>query len=150
MIRSWIWSSGGKPTCFLLLPIGSFVKIGVNDALSRHGDVPHTERVTDERYRATYRRLLRRATSSSARLVLIEPTPLEEDPNSRTHDEVRGLCSIIASVAEEFGVEVCRVFDRFVDNLRRGPQREWLFDLPHPSFRGHAIVALCVLEHIGW
>jgi lysophospholipase L1-like esterase len=128
-----------------------FVMIGVNDALYRN--FPHTRRraVPDEEYRATYRRLMQRTRERLAcRVVLLDPTPLEEHLSAPSHEVMRGLCRIVRDVAQEFGTEHVPIFERFYRTVERAPRRGWLVDVPHPNLAGQAILALAVLEHLGW
>jgi hypothetical protein len=53
-------------------------------------------------------------------------------------------------LAAEFGVELCRLHERFLAHMREAPAGGWMNDHVHPSFRGHGIIALSVLEHLGW
>ncbi len=128
-----------------------FVMIGVNDLLYRHLEQPRHRAVGDEEYAATYRRLLARTREAlSCRTALLEPTPLEEDLAAPSHAPMRNLCAIVREVAREHDAEVVPIFERFLATVGKAPARGWMIDVPHPNLKGQAILALAVLEHLGW
>lgn len=127
-----------------------FIMIGLNDVSFRHMDNLVDGAVTDEVYRETYRRLLARVREAlSSKIVLIEPTPIFTDPQHQCHEEMRTVCGIVAELAEEFGTEICRLHERFCRRIMDYPERTWMLDHVHPSFRGHGIIASSIIEHLG-
>jgi len=123
--------------------------IGVNDILYR---VVDPERAVDD---ATYRETLRRLIGSTrerlvCRITLMDPTPLEEDLTSRSHEAARRLADIVGEVAEEHDAERIRVYDALFSAMERAPRRGWMIDVPHPKLSGQAVIALAVLDHLGW
>ena len=72
------------------------------------------------------------------------------EPDHPSHEEICRACGIVADVASEFDAELCRVHERFCEHLRRAPDAGWINDHVHPSFRGHGIIAMSILEHLGW
>ena len=128
-----------------------FVMIGVTDVLSRFVGGEPERAVADRDYLAAYRRLFRRTRERlDCRVVLLEPTPLEEDPAAESHRHMRRLVELVRQAAQEFDAEVIPLFDRFRQALERAPGAGWLIDVPHPSLKGQALLALAVLEHLGW
>ncbi len=128
-----------------------FVMIGVNDVL--YALLPGLkERAVDAaEYRKIYRRLLERTRSgSAARIVLMEPTPLEEDPRSLSHELMRARCALVRDLAAEFDCGLVDTFERLQRAITRFPGQGWMDDVPHPSLKGQAVLALAVLEHLGW
>ncbi|MBI4879195.1 MAG: SGNH/GDSL hydrolase family protein [Planctomycetes bacterium] len=128
-----------------------FIMIGVNDVLYAHLPGLRERAVDLAEYRAAYRRLLARTrAATSARIVLMEPTPLEEDPRSPSHDLMRERCAVLRELAVEYGCGLLDTFERLYRMITRFPGQGWMDDVPHPSLKGHAVVCLAVLEHLGW
>lgn len=126
-----------------------FLMIGVNDVLYRA--VRPDRAVDDERYEETLRRLLETTMQRlDCRITLMDPTPLEEDLNAPSHEHVRRLCAIVRRVADDFGVDHIPAFDRMLDAIAKAPDKGWMIDVPHPNLAGQSILALAVLEHLGW
>ena len=128
-----------------------FVMIGVNDVLYRHVSGGGDRAVSDEEYRSAYRRILGRTReTSSSKIVLLEPTPLEEYLPAESHAYMRAICGIVREVAAEVEAEVCPTFEAFHAAVSRAPDRGWMVDVPHPNLNGHAVLALTILRHLGW
>lgn len=128
-----------------------FVMIGVNDELFAYS-AEYADRAVDlNEYRAIYRRLLARTRAAlDLRIVLMDPTPLEEDLTSASHDSMRARVAVVAELAREFATERIATFDRLHRAIERSPRRGWMIDVPHPRLEGQAVIALAVLEHLGW
>lgn len=128
-----------------------FVMIGVNDLLFRYSDRYAHKAVGDAAYEAAWHRLLQRTRAAArSRTVIIEPAPPDPDARSERNTLMRPLLEIIGRTARAHGVEVCPVYDRFLDGLAHARTPDWLIDVPHPALKGHALIALAVLEHLGW
>lgn len=126
-----------------------FVMIGVNDLMYRKVDPARA--VEDGPYEGAYRRLLERTRAAlSCRIVLMDPTPLEEFLPAESQRHVRRLADIVGRLAGEYGCEHVRTYDALYDAIARDPERGWYIDVPHPRLPGHAVIALAVLEHLGW
>jgi lysophospholipase L1-like esterase len=135
-----------------LRPDWLFVMIGVNDVINRYQEAYRARAVDDATYRATWHRLLPRARSAGPadRIVLLEPTPLDYDVDPAPNADLRALAAIVREVAGEHGVDVVPLQERMAAVLR-GPQRSrWYQNPTHPDFRGHARIALAILDHLGW
>lgn len=128
-----------------------FVMIGVNDVINRYQEAYLPRAVTDEEYRAAYRRVLQRTREQlPSEVVLLEPTPLDVPREHPANVDLERLCGIVAEVAAAFGARVVPVQRRLVDAMQRAPQKRWYQDPTHPWFPGHACIAQAVLEHLGW
>ena len=128
-----------------------FVMIGVNDVLYRHVGDQRERAVDDATYAATLERLVRRTQDATdARIVLLEPTPLEADLTSPSHAMMRSLVRVVHEVGRARGVEVVEVYERFFEAVAASPTRRWMVDVPHPELCGQAVIALALLEHLGW
>jgi len=127
-----------------------FIMIGVNDVLNRYVEEQQGRAVSDNAYRAAYRKLVGRTREEiDPRMVLLEPTCLElalEEPPNR---DLGRLARIVAEVGEEFDLPVLPVFQRLSSVVASGPSGGWYTDFPHPGFPGHALIALTILEHLG-
>jgi lysophospholipase L1-like esterase len=127
-----------------------FVMIGVNDLIYRHLPGMHGRAVDDSTYEATLDRLLAKTRRRlDCDIVVLEPTPLEEDLHSPGVAPLRALARIIERTAKRHGASVCNVLEPFLQAMERGPHQSWLFDVPHPSFAGHALITKCLLDHLG-
>jgi len=128
-----------------------FVMIGVNDVVNRYQE-EHLERaVDDERYRATYRRLLRLTTDEfGCRIVLLEPTCLDLPPDLEPSRDLATLARIVGELGDELDHPVLPVFQRLAPLIGTGRTQGWYSDHTHPWFTGHAFVALLILEHLGF
>lgn len=128
-----------------------FIMIGVNDVLFRFLEDQKARSVSDEEYLEAYRRILRRTREAlDCKIVLMEPSPLEENIKAESHQYMRNICNLIHQVAGEFDTEVIPIFQRMYDSMVKAPAKGWMIDVPHPNPKGHGIMALSVLEHLDW
>jgi lysophospholipase L1-like esterase len=130
-----------------------FVMIGINDVLFRFSVEHKSHEVDDATYRATLHRLLARTREKLAcRIVILEPNAPDWGPSSPFNPAVEGLLPILADLAREFDAELCPVFHRSLAALHAAGDRffEWMRDIPHPNLKGQALIALALLEHLGW
>ena len=128
-----------------------FTMIGVNDVLYRLvGD--QTERaVDDDAYRAAYVRILEKTQAAlDCRIVLLEPSPLEEHLPAPSHAVMRKLVQVVRDVGAQFGVDVVDIYERFYRTVEASPQKGWLIDVPHPNLKGQMILTLAVLDYLEW
>ncbi|MCB9899600.1 MAG: SGNH/GDSL hydrolase family protein [Planctomycetes bacterium] len=128
-----------------------FVMIGVNDVLYRHVGDNAARAVDDATYRTTLERLVARAQHDTrARVVLLEPTPLEQDLASPSHAMMRRVVELVHDVGRAREVAVVPVYERLFAAMAASPARRWMVDVPHPDLCGQAVIALALLEHLGW
>jgi len=128
-----------------------FIKIGVNDVLYRHLADQLDRAVSEEEYRAAYNRLIERTRKElDCHIVLIEPSPLEEDLTVPSQDAMRATAKVVREIGSEHGLDVIHVFQRFYEAIERAPNKGWMVDVPHPNLKGQAILALAVLDYLRW
>lgn len=128
-----------------------FIMIGVNDVLFRFFEENKHRSVSDEEYLETYRRILKRTREAlDCKIILMEPSPLEEDLNAESHQYMKKICSIIHQLAGEFDADVIPTFEIMYGCMQKDPGKGWMIDVPHPNPKGHGIMALSVLEYLGW
>lgn len=137
------------------------VMIGVNDVWQTYTRSGHPTAVSVDEYASTYRRLLRQTREElHCEFVLIEPFLIESDEQDEMRRRVSDYASVVGALAEEFGTVHVRsqsVFDRLLSStLRTNPALfgvsglEWGTDRIHPTFAGHAAVALEILQSVDW
>lgn len=129
-----------------------FVMVGVNDVLYRHvGDQPGRA-VSDADHVAAYERLLgrTRAALPDCRIVLLEPTPLEEQLDAASHEPMRALAAEVRALGARHGLDVIDVLERFLATVASSPHKGWMIDVPHPNLRGQFILTLAVLDYLEW
>lgn len=128
-----------------------FVMIGVNDFAYHYHDDWKPRAVSAQTYRETYNKLINRARSAlKSKIVLVEPTAFWCDAQEPIHQDMMDACKIVADIAKEHDAEVCPLHDRFKQTLAQAPEGGWMDDHVHPSARGHAVIALILLEYMGW
>jgi lysophospholipase L1-like esterase len=126
------------------------VMIGINDVW-RHFAYNVSEAVPLDEYGSTLRRLLQRAREATgARLILMQPFMIE--PNRQ--NPMRQLMDVYGSqlelIATEFGAPLVRTQAAFDAALTVTRGQFWSSDQIHPGGPGHAVIALAVLNTIGF
>ncbi len=128
-----------------------FIMIGINDVLFRVSRDHGHRAVDDATYRATYERLASRARSAGIpHVVLVEPNAPERGELQPSNQAILRITRIIEDVAARHELEICRIFRPFLEALDLSGGGNWMIDCPHPALKGHALMALAVLDHVGW
>lgn len=128
-----------------------FVMIGTNDVIYRYLEGMGRRAVDDKTYERAYDRLIVRTRAALAsRIVLLEPAPLQKEPDAPSHIPMRLLLQRVRSVGERHGIDVVDVFERTFGIFARGPQKHWFVDFPHPTIAGQMVLAMAVLDYLDW
>ena len=90
------------------------ISIGVNDVW-RQLDAPDLPQVGTEKFEDVYRELLTQLTTanSSTKIVLMEPTIIEEDPESKGNQMLISYVEIVRKLSEEFNAILVPTHDCF-------------------------------------
>lgn len=129
------------------------VKIGINDLHQTLGNPNH---LPPARYEQLYREVLERArTETSAQLVLIDPFYMSVETDRSTHEgNVMSILpeylAVVAKMAEEFDALHVLTHERFQEQLRHRPASYFCGEPVHPNARGHYVIALALLDTLGW
>jgi lysophospholipase L1-like esterase len=85
-----------------------------------------------------------------AKLVLMEPFYLSDDPTQELMRVFAGYLKVVRKLAKEFEAILVPTHQQFQKTLAvRGP-KEWSEDNVHPYPVGHAFIALGWLRAMGW
>ncbi len=130
------------------------VKIGINDLhqmLFGGGyNLPPAE------FERIYREILEvTKDKTKARLVLIDPFYISQEPDPNTY---RGkvlavlpeYIGVVEKLAGEFGALHVRTHDLFMEQLKCRPADAFCPEPVHPFASGHLVIALGLLEALGW
>jgi lysophospholipase L1-like esterase len=129
------------------------VKIGINDL---HRTLAQTAETTPpDVYETTYRGILQRTKDSGAKLILIDPFYISTESNAdsfrkKVLDFLPEYLSIVEKLAKEFDALHVRTHDLFVEQLKYRPADYFCPEPVHPYASGHLVIALGLLEVLGW
>lgn len=130
------------------------IKIGIND-LHRHMGGGEYD-ISPERYEELYREILRiTKEKTSARVVLIDPFYLstDTDPGSfrgKVNSLLPAYLGVVEELAGEFKALHVRTHEMFATQLRHRAADWFCAEPVHPAASGHLIIALGLLEALGW
>ncbi len=117
------------------------VSIGINDEWKQVGP---------ERYRDTYRKLLRETIGQcGSSLVLMETTIISENPDDGSNERLQPYNRIVREVAEEFGAILVRQNELFQRYLRAQRGKTLTYDQVHMNSAGNLLIALNWLRACG-
>lgn len=124
------------------------ISIGVNDVW-RQLDNPDMEQVYPDQYEEIYRTLIEKTQAeTNAKIVLMEPTVIEEDVNSEGNQKLKPYVEIVNKVAQEYGLTVVPTYHAFIDYLTSERPLPLTTDGVHMSSTGHALMAKTWIEAV--
>ncbi len=129
------------------------VKIGINDL---HRTLGQTQALPPEKYEQLYREILQLTREyTQSRLVLIDPfyVSTETDTNTqqgKVSSMLIGYLDVVEQLAKEFDALHVYTHEKFQEQLRHRPASHFCPEPVHPYFSGHMIIALALLEVLGW
>jgi len=130
------------------------VLIGINDLHRTMNNTP--EAVPVEQFETVYREILNEAKERcNPKLVLLDPFYLlrPEDANEQQRqvlDLLPGYLDVVKKMTTEFGARRINTHDLFQKHLRYRPANAFCAEPVHPNPAGHHIIALALLEELGW
>lgn len=124
------------------------ISIGVNDVW-RQLDNPDMEQVYPDQYEEIYRTLIEKTQAeTNAKIVLMEPTVIEEDVNSEGNQKLKPYVEIVNKIAQEYGLTVVPTYQAFIDYLTSERPLPLTTDGVHMSSTGNALMANTWIEAV--
>ena len=129
------------------------VKIGINDL---HRTLGQTQELSPEKYEQLYREILQLTCEhTQARLVLIDPFYVSTETDTNTQQGLvlsmlTGYLDVVEKLAQEFDALHVYTHEKFQEQLRHRPASYFCPEPVHPYPNGHMIIALALLEVLGW
>lgn len=114
------------------------ISIGINDVW-RQLDSQGIDQILPGKFETVYRALLDQ--SSGIRLILMEPTIIEEDPQSKGNQMLKPYVDIVRKLAEEYGAVLVPVHQAFIGYLREGSEYKLTTDGVHMTSIGNMLMA---------
>lgn len=130
------------------------VMVGINDLHRTLRGEPTA--VPPEKFERLYRECLELTRErTSARLILLDPFYISTDFDSGSfRSKVLSLLpeylAVVEKLAREFGAVHVRTHERFQQLLRHHPPGRFCPEPVHPNLSGHLVIALALLEALGW
>ncbi|KHF40537.1 SGNH/GDSL hydrolase family protein [Halalkalibacter okhensis] len=124
------------------------ISIGVNDVW-RQLDRPDLEQVTPEKFYRIYVELLSKVKDDTdAKILLMEPTIIGEDPNSIGNKMLLDYVQIVHTVAKQFDATVIPTNKAFIHYLQTNPNHTLTTDSVHMNSRGNMLMATTWLRAV--
>jgi len=115
------------------------ISIGVNDVW-RQLDHPDLPQVTRDEFRSIYRQLLNRV-SANTKLILMEPTIIEENSESKGNQLLSAYVAIVQELAEEYNAILVPTHREFIKSLKDGDHEQLTTDGVHMTDAGNKLMA---------
>ena len=126
------------------------VSIGVNDVWRFREEWNGQKFVPGAEYVANYRSLLDQALKAGvSRLVLMSPTSIDEERDSRFVELLDERTEQVKTLAREYGAVYVPTREAQLRALKEAPETRWTEDGCHPTVAGHALMAATWLEAVG-
>lgn len=126
------------------------VLVGINDVWETHAVTASPRAISVSEYDAAYRALLDTLRQNRmCQVILIEPFVVEVSSVDAIREHVEAYAARAREIAVDVGARYVAAQDLF-DKLSRASSPPLSEDRVHPTARGHAVLALAVLESIGW
>ena len=94
------------------------ISIGINDVW-RQIDAPEMSQIMPEQFEEIYRKLLTQLKEKTeARIILMEPTVIEEVVSSEGNTKLKTYVEIVRDIADEFGATLIPTHQKFLSYLR--------------------------------
>lgn len=130
------------------------IKIGINDLHRTLGNQPTA--IPPAKFEQLYREILQIAREKTkANVVLIDPFYLSTDTDSGSLRStvlkmLPDYLAVVERLSKEFHTLHVRTHDRFVEQLKHRPAAAFCPEPVHPYLGGHLIIALGLLQALGW
>ncbi len=129
------------------------VKIGINDL---HRTLGQPDVLPPEKYEQLYREILQSTRDNTdARLVLIDPFYISTETDTNVQQGhvlsmLTGYLNVVDKLAQEFDALHVYTHQKFQEQLRYRSPDAFCPEPVHPYLSGHVIIALALLETLGW
>lgn len=114
------------------------ISIGINDVW-RQLDSQGMDQILPGKFETVYRALLDQ--SSGIRLILMEPTVIEEDPWSKGNELLKPYVDIVHKLAEEYNAQLVPTHQAFLNYLKEGSGHKLTTDGVHMTSTGNMLMA---------
>ena len=131
------------------------IKIGINDIHRTLFNSNPAEQISLGLFEGAYRDILARTAKIGARIVLIDPFYISQDtdPASRRSKVLAIIpeyIGVISNLAREFGALRVRTHDLYQTQLQHVLADALAPEPVHPNGSGHYVIALGLLDVLGW
>lgn len=117
------------------------ISIGVNDVW-RQLDSEDLDQVTPERYESIYHELLQAVQSQTkAKIVLMEPTIIEEDVLAEGNQRMKAYVEIVRQLSATYDATLVKTYEAFIDYLHKGTNLPLTTDGVHMTSTGNQLMA---------
>ena len=117
------------------------ISIGINDVW-RQLDNPQNEQVLPAKFKEIYIKLLEQVKSNTnARIILMEPTIIQEDLDARGNKLLKEYVQVIHELAEKFNALIIPTHQVFIDYLKRNNHQVLTTDGVHMNSAGNMLMA---------
>ncbi|WP_062108896.1 SGNH/GDSL hydrolase family protein [Bacillus niameyensis] len=113
------------------------ISIGINDVW-RQLDRPNIDQVYPEQFERVLNELCEK---TNARLILMEPTIIEENPTSEGNQKLREYVEIVRKLANKYGAVLVPTHEDFQQYLRSGNTQKLTTDGVHMNSAGNMLMA---------
>jgi acyl-CoA thioesterase I len=130
------------------------VKVGINDLHSTLWNSPNP--LTPQRFEKLYRECLALTKEKTqAQLLLISPFYISTDTDTqsfrgRVLQALPEYIAVVEKLAQEFGARYVNTQAKFAEQLKYRAADRFCPEPVHPHVSGHLVLALSLLEALGW
>lgn len=130
------------------------VKIGINDLHRSLSNQPTA--IPPDKYERLYREILQLTKEKTeAKIALIDPFYISSDVDlgsfrGRVLKMLSDYLSVVDRLSKEFNTLHVKTHEKFVEQLKHRPADLFCPEPVHPYLSGHLIIALGLLEALGW
>lgn len=125
------------------------ISIGINDVW-RQIDHPEMEQVSVKQFEHLYVDLLTQVKEKTkAKIILMEPTVIEEDVESRGNQLLPHYVAVIHKVAEQFDATLVSTHKAFIDYLKANNGYKLTTDGVHMNSAGNMLMATTWIQAAG-
>lgn len=118
------------------------ISIGINDVW-RQLDNNAIEQVYPDRFEEVYRRL---CEQTKAKLIFMEPTVIQEDPESIGNQKLKDYVDIVRKLAKEYNGILVPTHESFLNYLNQKPTYPLTTDGVHMNSAGNMLMATTWLK----
>ncbi|OOE14676.1 SGNH/GDSL hydrolase family protein [Fictibacillus arsenicus] len=120
------------------------VSIGINDVW-RQLDSPDLPQVDVSKFQEVYRELLSQLPATT-KLVLMEPTIIKENPQSKGNQMLIPYVEVVRKLTVEYDAVLVPTHDVFIDHLTKKPDVSLTSDGVHMRKKGNELIAKAWLK----
>lgn len=130
------------------------VKIGINDVHTVLWNTPNP--ISPPKFARLYRECLTLTRErTQAQLLLVSPFYISTDTDTgsfrgRVLEVLPEYIAVVEGLAKEFWARYVNAHAKFAEQLRYRPADRFCPEPVHPNASGHMVLALSVLEALGW